>query len=182
VTAGGGVASRGGGASRGDAVSRRDAVSRAVSGRMPARPGSRVGLAVVLLVAALVACDSTGGVAEPGTAARAEGEGPAVAVETPAVVLRDGVQAAPGTRVIEPGAGETASGWYAALDLGEARPAEVAAFYREHLAALGFAVAPGDSPLTVVATRPTGPTTQVRVDVVPTAGEVLGFVRLVAQT
>lgn len=155
---------------------------RGVTGPRSARPEvvRRTALAVGLIVVALAGCDSSEGVPEPGAASRAEGEGAAVAVPA-AVVLRDGVQAAPGTRVIEPGAGATASGWYAALDLGDAAPGEVAAFYREHLAGLGFTVDPATAPLTVVATRPTGPTTRVRVDVVPTSGEVPGFVRLIAQ-
>ena len=140
----------------------------------------RAGPALGLLVAALVGCDGSGGAPGPDAASRAEGGGAAVAAPA-AVVLRDGVQAAPGTRVIEPGAGATASGWYAALDLGDAAPREVAAFYASHLAGLGFTLDPATGPLTVVATRPTGPTTRVRVDVVPTSGEVPGFVRLVAQ-
>ena len=149
---------------------------------MTRRPGRvrRAGLAVGLLVAALVGCDGSDGTPEPGAAVSAEGEGAAVAVPA-AVALRDGVQVAPGTRVIEPGAGTTATGWYAALDLGDAAPRDVAAFYASHLAGLGFTVDPATGPLTVVATRPTGPTTRVRVDVVPTSGEVPGFVRLVAR-
>lgn len=156
----------------------------------PAGGAVRRGVTVLLLGGALAGCSGDGDGPQRDPAGRAGGGGDAVApgdrgpggVEAGVAVLRDGVEAAPGTRVLPPGAGETGSGWYAALDLDGADPDRVAGFYREHLAALGFTVSSGTTPLTVLGTRPDGPTTRVRVDVVPTAGEVPGFVRLVARS
>lgn len=136
---------------------------------------------VALVMPALGGCDASEDAGSPG-GGRAEGGGDAVAdAPVAAVVLRDGVEAAPGTRVLGGGAGTTETGWYAALDLADAAPREVVTFYRQHLAALGFTVESGSGPLTVVAARGVGPTTQVRVDVVPASGDVPAFARVVAR-
>jgi hypothetical protein len=95
--------------------------------------------------------------------------------------LDDGVRAAPGTEILGGGAQATERGWYAALDLEESSPQEAAAFYRVHLADLGWDVEEGTDSLTVIAFRGTEePRESLRIDIVPSTPDVPGFVRIVA--